>query len=221
MREGPFLATTVLLVDDHALVREGLRRLLQDYSDLAVVGEAREGREAVRLAEELRPEVVLMDLSLPGMDGLETTKRIVAAGLKTRVLMLTMHANEEYALRVLQAGAHGFIVKDDPSEEVVGAIRKVAAGGVYVSPLIAGRLPKRYARHVEQPAALETLSDRELQVLKRFAEGHTTGQIARDLHLSVKTVETYRARLLDKLGLQTTADLIRFALRHGVIEDLW
>ena len=135
--------------------------------------------------------------------------------------MLTMHANEEYALRVLQAGAHGFVVKEDPNQELVTAIRAVAAHGTYVSPAISNRLPTRITQKQERPNALASLSDRELQVLKRFAEGYTTGQIARDLYLSVKTVETYRARLLDKLGLQTTVDLIRFALRNGVIEDLW
>ncbi len=212
---------TVLIVDDHGLVRDGIRRLLEDCPDIEVVGEAREGQEAVRLAQELQPTVVLMDLSLPGMDGIEATKRILAAGIKTRVLMLTMHANEEYALRVLQAGAHGFVVKEDPSQELVTAIHAVAANGTYVSPAISKRLPTRITQEQDRPNVLAALSDRELQVLKRFAEGFTTGQIARDLYLSVKTVETYRARLLDKLGLQTTVDLIRFALRNGVIEDLW
>jgi DNA-binding NarL/FixJ family response regulator len=212
---------TVLIVDDHGLVRDGIRRLLQDCADIEVAGEAREGQEAVRLAQELQPTIILMDLSLPGMDGIEATKRILAAGVKTRILMLTMHANEEYALRVLQAGAHGFVVKEDPSQELVTAIRAVAANGTYVSPAISNRLPTRITQEQERPNALASLSDRELQVLKRFAEGYTTGQIARDLYLSVKTVETYRARLLDKLGLQTTVDLIRFALRNGVIEDLW
>lgn len=212
---------TVLIVDDHGLVRDGIRRLLEDCPDIEVVGEAREGQEAVRLAQELQPTVVLMDLSLPGMDGIEATKRILAAGIKTRVLMLTMHANEEYALRVLQAGAHGFVVKEDPSQELVTAIHAVAANGTYVSPAISKRLPTRITQEQDRPNVLAALSDRELQVLKRFAEGFTTGQIARDLYLSVKTVETYRARLLDKFGLQTTVDLIRFALRNGVIEDLW
>jgi DNA-binding NarL/FixJ family response regulator len=212
---------TVLMVDDHGLVRDGIRRLLEDCPDIEVVGEAREGQEAIRLAQELQPTIVLMDLSLPGMDGIEATKRILAAGIKTRILMLTMHANEEYALRVLQAGAQGFVVKEDPSQELVTAIHAVASNGTYVSPAISQRLPTRLTQEQEHPNALATLSDRELQVLKRFAEGYTTGQIARDLYLSVKTIETYRARLLDKLGLQTTVDLIRFALRNGVIENLW
>lgn len=213
--------TTILIVDDHTLMRDGLRRLLGDYDDMEVVGEAREGREAVRLIRQLQPDVVLLDLSLPGLDGLEVTKQIVAEGLKSRVLMLTMHANEEYAVRVLQAGARGFMVKDDPSDDVVEAVRKVAAGGTYLSPVLSQHLPRRFTRGREAQSPLDLLTDRELQVLKKFAEGHTTSQIAQELHLSVKTIDTHRARLLEKLGLHTTVDLIRFALRNRLIEDLW
>lgn len=212
---------TVCIVDDHTLVRDGLRRLLQDCADITVVGEARDGREAVRLITELQPTVALLDLSLPGIDGLEVTKQITKDGLKTQIVMLTMHANEEYALRAFQAGAQGFVVKDDPSEEVVEAIRKVATGGTYLSPLLSERLPKRYVRGPMQPPSLEALSDRELQVLKRLAEGRTASHIAQDLCISVKTVDTHRAHLLEKLGLKTTVDLIRFALRNGLIEDLY
>lgn len=211
----------VLLVDDHALVREGLRRLLQDYDDIEVIGEACDGQEALRLVRQLQPNVTVMDLSLPGLDGIEATKRVVSEGLTTRVLILTMHANEEYAVRVLQAGARGFVGKGAPSQDVVGAIRKVAAGGYYLPPALVEALPKRYARKDGGDSPLQALSDRELQVLKRLAEGCTSREIAQDLHLSTKTVDTYRARLLAKLELETTADLIRFALRHGVIEDTW
>jgi two-component system, NarL family, invasion response regulator UvrY len=211
---------TILLADDHALVREGLCRLLQDYPDLNVVGEASNGQETLRLARQLRPDVVLMDLSMPELDGIETTKRIVDEGLKSRVMILTMHANEEYAVRVLQAGARGFVGKGAPSQEVIAAIHKVAAGGIFLPLALAEALPKRYIRKGEE-TPLETLSDRELQVLKRLAEGRTGRAIAQELHLSIKTVDTYRARLLAKLELSTTADLIRFALRHGVIQDTW
>lgn len=211
----------VLLVDDHALIRDGLRRLLQDCTDLEVVGEASDGLEALRTLRQLRPDVAVMDLSMPGLDGIEATKQIVAEGLSTRVLILTMHANEEYAVRVLQAGARGFIGKGAPSQDVVGAIRKIAAGGCYLPLELSDALPKRYARKGPGESPLETLSDRELQVLKRLAEGRTSKEIAQDLHISTKTVDTYRARLLTKLELDTTADLIRFALRHGVIEDAW
>jgi two-component system, NarL family, invasion response regulator UvrY len=211
---------TILLADDHALVREGLCRLLQDYPDLHVVGEASDGQETLHLARQLQPNIILMDLSMPELDGIETTKRIVDEGLKSRVMILTMHANEEYAVRVLQAGARGFIGKGAPSQEVIEAIRKVAAGGIFLPSALAEALPTRYIRKGDD-SPLETLSDRELQVLKRLAEGRTGREIAQELHLSSKTVDTYRARLLAKLELSTTADLIRFALRHGVIHDTW
>jgi DNA-binding NarL/FixJ family response regulator len=211
----------VLLADDHALVREGLRRLLQDYNDIKVIGEASDGQEALRLARQLQPDVVIMDLSMPGLDGIEATKRMVQEDLKAKVLMLTMHANEDYALRVFRAGAQGFVGKGVLSQEIVAAIRKIMAGGSYLPAELSERLPQRYAQRKAPLSSLETLSDRELQVLKRLAEGWTSHTIAQDLHISVKTVDTYRARLLAKLDLQTTADLIRFALRHGVIEDLW
>ena len=211
----------VLLVDDHALVREGLCRLLQDCGDIEVVGEAGEGQQALRLVRQLQPDVVVMDLSLPGLDGMEVTKRITEEGLKAEVLILTMHTNAEYAVRLLQAGAHGFVWKGAPSQEVVGAIRKVAAGGSYLPPALSEGLPRRYTHRGAPTSPLETLSDRELQVLKHLAEGRAGRAIAQELHLSVKTVDTYRARLLAKLELHSTAELIRFALRHGVIEDAW
>lgn len=211
----------VFIVDDHTLVRDGLRRVLQDYPDIRVVGEAREGREALQLVRQLQPDIALMDLSLPGIDGLEITKQIIKENLRTRVIMLTMHANGEYALRVLRIGARGFVTKDDPSREVTEAIRKVTAGGVYLSPILSEQLPTFYSRGQARSPSLEALSDRELQVLKRLAEGQTTGGIAQDLCISVKTVDTHRAHLLEKLNLKTTVDLIRFALRNGLIEDLY
>lgn len=212
---------SILLVDDHAIVREGLRRLLQDCADMEVVGEAGDGHEALRLTRKLQPQVAVMDLSMPELDGIETTKRLVDEGLPTKVLILTMHANEEYAIRVLQAGAHGFIGKGSPSQEVVDAIRTVATGGYALPPGIAADLPRRYLSKDSPTSPLGALSDRELQVLKHLAEGRTSREIALELHLSAKTVDTYRARLLTKLNLNTTADLIRFALRHGVIENAW
>ena len=211
----------VVLVDDHALVREGLYRLLKDYEDMEVVGQASEGQEALRLIRKLEPDVVVMDLSMPGMDGIETTKRLVEERLKARVLILTMHTNEEYAVRLLQAGAHGFVGKGAPSEEVIGALRKVASGGRYLPLALSEGLSRRYGRRGVSSSPLEELSDRELQVLKGLAEGHTSRAIAQELHLSVKTVDTYRARLLAKLELRTAADLVRFALRHRVIQDDW
>ena len=212
---------TVLLADDHAIVRQGLRRLLEDCHDMEIIGEAGNGQEALRLLRQLEPDVVVMDLSMPSLDGIETTKQIVSEKLKTRIVILTMHATEEYAMRLLQSGAHGFVGKDAFGEDVVKAIRQVARGDYYVPPSLSQNLPKRYAHDQGTTPPLQTLSDRELQVLKRLAEGKTLREIAEELHLSVKTIETYRARLSAKLELKTTADLTRFALRCGVIADAW
>jgi len=212
---------TILLADDHTLVRESLRRLLQDYEDIKVVAEASSGPETLRLARQLQPDVILMDLSMPGLDGIEATKRLHEEGLRSKVVLLTMHANEGYAIRVLQTGGRSLRGKGAPSQDVTEAIRKVIAGGISLPSAFAEALPKRYFRKGTDDSPLEILSDRELQVLKRLAEGRTGREIAQELHLSTKTVDTYRARLLTKLELSTTADLIRFALRHGVIQDTW
>ncbi len=212
----------VLLVDDHAIVREGLRWLLKDCPQITVVGEAADGHEALRMAKQYEPDVAVMDLSMPGLDGMEVTKRLEQEGLGTRVVILTMHANEHYAMRLLQAGAHGFLGKGAGSDELVKAICKVASGGRYLPESLAEAIPLIYTRKKDTAASpLESLSYRELQVLKLLAEGHRSREIGRKLNLSVKTVDTYRARLLLKLDLESTADLIRFALRHGVIESTW
>ena len=213
------MSVSVLLADDHAVVRAGLIRLLEDSPDIEVVGEAGDGHEALRQVRTLQPDVVVMDLSMPGLDGIEATKHIVSEQLKTRVLILTMYTHEEYAVRLLQAGARGFVGKGSLGQEIVAAIRKVAVGKTYLPAELAEKLSDRFARKGTQTASLETLSDRELQVLKRIAEGVTNQEVAKELHLSVKTVETYRARMLAKLSLQTTADLVRFALRNGVVTD--
>jgi two-component system, NarL family, invasion response regulator UvrY len=212
---------TVVLADDHAIVRQGLRRLLEDCRDIEIIGEANNGHEALRVIRQAAPDVVVMDLSMPGLDGIETTKQIASEGLKTKIVILTMHATEEYAARLLQAGAQGFVGKEAFGDEVVEAIRQVAAGECYLPSALSRELPKRYARHQGDTSPLQTLSDRELQVLKRLAEGCGIRAIAEELHLSVKTIETYRTRLGAKLDLKTTADLVRFALRCGVIADTW
>lgn len=213
---------SVLLVDDHAVVREGLRRLLSDYSEIHIVGEAANGHEAMRKVQTLSPEVVVMDLSMPGLDGIEVTKLIAKEKPKTRIIILTMHANQDYATRMLQAGAHGFIGKGAPGGELAAAILKVANKGTYLPPEMLETLPHRMASSAAgQNSPVQALSDRELQVLKLIAEGNTGREIGEQLHLSVKTVDTYRARLLVKLGLETTSDLIRFAIRHGVVENAW
>ncbi len=214
------MAYRVLLVADHVVVREGVRRLLEDCRDIRIVGEAGDGDEAIRLARTLLPDVAVIDLSIPGRDGIEVTRMLAAELPQIKVLILTMHANEDYALRLLQAGACGFIGKGATSSELLAAVLKVAHGGNYLQPALLEKLPQRIANGALHASPVESLSDRELQVLKMLAEGHSGREIGGLLHLSVKTVDTYRARLLAKLKLQTTADLIRFALRHHVIENV-
>jgi len=207
----------VLLVDDHALVREALCRLLDGEDDLAVVGQAGTGHDAVALCRDLRPDVVVLDYGLPDLDGLETTRQIVELGLDTRVLILTMHANEEYATRVIRSGAAGFVVKAASTDELLKAIRKVASKGVYVTPSILDGMVARMGQ-AEGETPESALSDREMQVLVRLARGARTREVSEALHLSQSTIETYRARLLEKLGLRNNSDLTRFAIRRGLID---
>ena len=211
----------VAIVDDQDLIRIGLRCILDAHRDIEVVGLAGDGQEAVRLVRQERPDVLLMDLSMPGMDGIETIKHIVAEGLDTGIILLTIHSAEEYAARALQAGAQGFLSKMISEEELLKAIHTVASGECYLPAELSEVLSKRYIRRGAYTSPIELLSDRELQVLKHLAEGHKSKDIAKQLHLSVKTIDTYRARLQEKLDLHTMADIVRFALRARVIEDVW
>ncbi len=207
----------VLIVDDHTLVRDGLCRLLEAEEDLEVVGQTGSGHEAVELCRTLKPNLVILDYGLPDLDGLETTEQIVALDLGIRILILTMHANEEYATRLIRAGASGFIVKVAPTAELLTAIRKVAAKGVYVTPSVLEGMVGRLGQPQEDsPEA--ALSNREIQVLIRLARGGTTREVSEELHLSPSTVETYRSRILEKLNLRNNSDMTRFAIRRGLIE---
>jgi len=207
----------VLVVDDHTLVRAGLCRLLDAEDDIEVTGETGSGREAVELCEKLKPDIVLLDYSLPDMDGLETTSRIVDLKTGARVLILTMYANEEYAIRVIRAGASGFVVKGAAPEELLTAVRKVARKATYISPDIMDKMVGRMGQP-ESESPESNLSDREMQVLVRLARGSTTREVAKVLCLSVSTVETYRSRILEKLSLRNNSDLTRFAIRRGLID---
>jgi DNA-binding NarL/FixJ family response regulator len=209
--------TRILIVDDHTLVRDGLCRLIEMEQDMEVVGQTGLGHKAVELAEKLKPDVVLLDYSLPDIDGLETTQQILKTGVKSRILILTMYANEEYATRLIRAGASGFLVKAASSDELLAAIRKVARRGIYVSPSIMDKMVGRITQPPEeQPETL--LSDREMQVLLRLSRGAATREVAQSLSLSVSTVETYRSRILDKLELRNNSDMTRFAIRRGLID---
>jgi DNA-binding NarL/FixJ family response regulator len=207
----------ILVVDDHVIVLAGISRLLEAEPDLEVIAQTGSGQEAVRLARELKPDVIVLDYGLPDLDGLETTRQIVAAKLDTRILVLTMHDSEEYATRLLRAGAAGFIVKVASAAELLAAVRKVAGGGVYVTPMVMERMVGRLTQPPEDiPESV--LSNRELQVLIRLARGMTTREVAEELALSPSTIETYRAKVLEKLNLRNNSDMTRFAIRRKLID---
>lgn len=209
--------TRVLLADDHKILREGLRTLLEQEGDIQVVGEADNGRTSVKLASELAPDVVIMDVAMPDLNGIDATRRITEAEPNARVLALSMHSDGRYVRGMLQAGARGYILKDCAAEELTRAIRTVMANQVYVSPGVTGTIVDDYVRQLsldtDEPA---TLSRREREVLQLLTEGGSTAQIAERLHLSVKTVETHRKRIMDKLGLRSIAELTKYAIREGI-----
>lgn len=210
----------VVLAEDHKILREGLRRILDSEPDLAVVGEAADGREAIRCASELRPDMVVLDLSMPRMNGLEALREIRKTAPGTRVLVLTAHKTEEYVHAALQAGAAGYVLKDSASSELLLAVRSVLAGERYIGPQVVGQLIAGYlGAKSEQPAegVLEGLSQREREVLKLVAEGYRNREIGDYLCISEKTVEKHRASLMKKLNLQTVQALTAFAMKKGLV----
>ena len=211
----------ILLVDDHAMFRAGIRALIEAEDRLQVIGEAATGDEAVDRVRELKPDVVVMDLAMPGSNGLEATRRISALGLKTHVLVLTVHAEEEYLVPVVEAGASGYLTKTSADTDLLEAIRVVARGQVFLPPKAATLLLRRY-RDVEgeDTAGLTDLSTREQEVLALTAEGFSSREIGEKLFISPKTVDTYRARIMDKLGLSHRSELVRFALRAGLLKEI-
>lgn len=210
----------ILLVDDHAVLRAGLRALLEAEPGLTVVGEAGTGEEGVELAARLIPEVVVMDLSMPGMGGLEATRRIASKNGDTRVLVLTMHGEEEHLLPVLEAGGSGYVNKRGADEELIEAIRTVARGDVFLYPNAAKLLLQGFKGKAERgeqgPAG--KLTDREREVLGYTAEGFSSAEIGKKLFISPKTVDTYRSRIMEKLGLHHRSELVRFALQQGLLK---
>ncbi|MBI2951943.1 response regulator transcription factor [bacterium] len=211
--------TTIVLADDHPVVRQGLRDLLEVEPDFRVVGETGDGLEAVRLAEGLRPHVLMLDLMMPGLNGLEVTRQVRGRCPQTQVLILSVHDSEAYVLEALKNGASGYVLKRADAEDLVRAVREVAAGRRYLSPPLSGRVAEVCAQKAGGVAqdAYEMLSAREREVLHLAAEGRSNPEIAARLFISVRTVETYRAHLMQKLGLRTQTDLVRYALRRGIL----
>ena len=207
----------VLIVDDHAIVREGLKRILADAPEFRVAGEAASGTEAIKLVHENRWDVMLLDISLPGANGLEVLRAVKEHAPKLPVLVLTMYPEDQYALRMLKAGAAGYLTKEGAPAQLVNAIRKVASGGKYISSAVAEKLAWELERK-RQPATHEDLSNREFEILRYIASGKTVSQIAQDLHLSVKTVSTYRMRLLTKLNMKSNAELTHYAIKGGLVD---
>jgi two-component system response regulator NreC len=215
------MPTKILLVDDHAMFRAGVKALLAREQGLEVVGEASSGDQGVDLARELKPDIVIMDLSMPGSDGLEATRRITALNLKTKVLVLTVHAEEEYLVPVVEAGASGYLSKTSADLDLVEAVRVVARGEVYMPPKATRLLLHHYKK--AQPDALGAppdLSAREQEVLALTAEGYSSREIGERLFISPKTVDTYRARIMEKLGLTHRSELVRFALKTGLLKQV-
>jgi DNA-binding NarL/FixJ family response regulator len=208
----------VLVVDDHAVVRAGLRRVLDAEDGIETVSEASSAEEAIREARFHQPDVVLLDVVLPGRSGLEATPDLLKAAPESAILILSMQDDPRYVREAFAAGAHGYVLKEAADSEVVGAIREVAAGGRYVHPALGARLASAEAEAVARAEA-DPLSDREREVLRLLALGHTNQEIAKMLYISVRTAETHRAHIMQKLRLETRAELVRYALSQGLLDE--
>jgi two-component system response regulator NreC len=206
----------ILLADDHRLVRQGFKLILQSQDDMEVVGESANGREAVEQAVALRPDVVVMDVTMPELSGIEATRRIRGSAPYSHVLALSVHRDGVYVREIVRAGAEGYILKESADTELLAAVRAVAEGNSYLSPEVTGALLKDYRKHATTP--LDLLSPREREILQSIAEGKTNKDIAEYLNLSVYTVDGHRTRIMEKLGLHSLGQLIRFAVKNGVVE---
>ena len=210
----------ILIADDHAIVREGLRTLLEAQPDIEVVGEATDGEEAVNKTQEIQPDIVLMDITMPGMNGLEATRQIKQKNPDAKILVLTMHEGDEYFFKFLDAGASGYFIKGGSSTELISALRAVWNGDVFLYPTMAKKLLSDYLQRVKTGSNKESydgLTNREREVLKLIAEGYTNQEISEHLVLSVTTVQTHRAHIMAKLGLHGPTELVKYALRRGFI----
>jgi two-component system, NarL family, response regulator NreC len=208
--------TRILLADDHAVVRQGFRMILAAQPSLEIVGEASNGREAVELAERLQPDVVVMDVTMPELNGIEATRRLAQLAPRARVLALSMHKDSVYVREILRAGARGYLLKDALDKDLVAAVEAVARGEAYLSPAIADAVLNDYRKHVSDP--IDLLTSREREVLQMIAEGKTNKEIATVLNLSVYTVDAHRGRIMEKLNLHSAPELVRFAIRNGLTD---
>jgi DNA-binding NarL/FixJ family response regulator len=206
----------IVLADDHSLVRQGFKAILASQPDMQVVGEAGNGREAVELAEKLHPDIVVMDVAMPEMNGIEATRRLTESSPRIRVLALSMHKDAVYVREILRAGARGYLLKDSVDADLIAGVRAVAKGEGWISPSVSDAVLSDYRKHVTAP--LDLLTAREREVLQMIAEGKTNKDIAGELNLSVYTVEAHRGRVMEKLNLHNTGELVRFALRSGLID---
>jgi two-component system response regulator NreC len=206
----------ILLADDHAVVRQGFSLILSAQPDMEIVGEAGNGREAVELAGRLHPDVVVMDVAMPELNGIEATRRLADSAPRARVLALSMHKDAVYVREILRAGARGYLLKDAIDHDLVAAVRSVAQGEAYLSPAVSEAVLSDYRRHVKDP--LDLLTSREREVLQMIAEGKTNKEIATVLSLSVYTVDAHRGRIMEKLNLHSMGELVRFAMRNGLID---
>jgi DNA-binding NarL/FixJ family response regulator len=209
--------TRVVVADDHTLLREGLKQLLRADGDIEVVGEAADGQAVLQQVRSAEFDVLLLDMSMPGKSGIELIKQVKSERPRLRVLVLSMHEEQQYAVRAIRAGASGYLTKESAPAQLLTAIRKVAAGGAFISAEVAEQLALGAMPGAERPPH-ELLSDREYQVLQRLVAGQSVTDIAGELNLSSKTVSTHKARLMEKLGVSNSADLIRYAMRHGLGE---
>ena len=219
MRDG---VIRVILVDDHNVVRAGLKAVLGAAKDIEVIGEGATGKDAISLAERLDPDVIVMDLSMGEMDGVEATKELVGSKARARILILTMHAEDSYLVPLLEAGANGYLVKSAADRELIDAVHAVAAGDVYMQPSAARALAQRIQRkaeHADERTKYEKLTEREQNVLRFVARGYSAPEIGEKLFISPKTVDTYKQRINEKLGLAHRSDYVDFALKIGLLSD--
>jgi len=211
----------LLVADDHKIFRQGIKKLLEEEPDLQVVGESADGRETVKKATELKPDIVLMDIAMSNLNGLEATKQIKKVLPEVKVIMLTMHKNEEYVLQSFQAGASGYILKEGAVEELVSAIRSISADKSFLSPTVSKTLVDAYLRKMETgktETPFDLLTDREREVLQLIAEGYTNREVAKQLFISVKTVEAHRAHIMQKLNIHDIAKLVKYAIQKGLVD---